>query len=138
MQVNRIDHLVLTVADIDSTVNFYETVLGMRKIEFAGGRIALAFGRQKINLHRLGAEFEPHAGRVQAGSADLCFIVDDPLDEALQQLRKLGVEVIEGPVARSGAVGPLQSLYFNDPDGNLIEISNYATDRSAADQPGNR
>jgi len=128
MRVNRIDHLVLTVADIASTVRFYETVLGMRKIEFAGGRIALGFGRQKINLHQLGAEFEPHAGQVQAGSADLCFIVDDPLDEALEQLAGLGVEVIEGPVARTGAEGPLRSLYFRDPDGNLIEISNYASD----------
>ena len=128
MQVNRIDHLVLTVADIDSTVSFYATVLGMRRVEFAGGRVALAFGRQKINLHRLGAEFEPHAGRVQAGSADLCFIVDDPLDEALAQLQKFGVEIIEGPVARTGAEGALRSLYFRDPDGNLIEVSNYATD----------
>ncbi len=128
MRVNRIDHLVLTVADIANTVRFYETVLGMRKIDFAGGRIALGFGRQKINLHQLGAEFEPHAGRVQAGSADLCFIVDDPLDEALAQLAGLGVEVIEGPVARTGAEGPLRSLYFRDPDGNLIEISNYASD----------
>jgi len=132
MQVNRIDHLVLTVADIDSTVNFYESVLGMRKIEFAGGRVALAFGRQKINLHRLGSEFEPHAGCVQTGSADLCFIVDNPLEEALAQLPKLGVEIIEGPVARSGAEGALRSLYFRDPDGNLIEVSNYATDQAPA------
>lgn len=126
MRVNRIDHLVLTVADIATTVTFFERVLGMQKIEFGEGRIALAFGRQKINLHQLGAEFEPHAGRVQAGSADLCFIIDDSLDEALEQLQNLGVEVIDGPVARTGAEGPLRSLYFRDPDGNLIEISNYA------------
>ena len=125
MRVNRIDHLVLTVADITATVDFYETALGMRKIEFGEGRIALAFGRQKINLHPLGAEFEPHAGRVQAGSADLCFIVDDPLDTAVAELRALGVEVIDGPVERTGAEGRLLSLYLRDPDGNLVEISNY-------------
>lgn len=125
MRVNRIDHLVLTVADIAATVNFYETVLGMQKIEFGGGRIALGFGRQKINLHRLGAEFVPHAGRVQAGSADLCLIVDDPLDDAALQLRDHGIEIIEGPVPKVGAEGQLRSLYFRDPDGNLIEISNY-------------
>ncbi len=128
MRVDRIDHLVLTVADIDASVAFYQRVLGMRRIEFGDGRIALAFGRQKINLHRLGAEFEPHAGRVAAGSADLCFIVDDPLEAALAQLREQGIAVIEGPVARTGAEGRLLSLYFRDPDGNLIEISNYARD----------
>jgi len=125
MRVDRIDHLVLTVADIDASVAFYETVLGMQKIEFGEGRIALGFGRQKINLHRLGAEFEPHAARVQAGSADLCFIVDAPLDRAQAQLRELGVDIIDGPVARTGAEGRLLSLYFRDPDGNLIEVSNY-------------
>lgn len=128
MRVNRIDHLVLTVADIPATVAFYQTVLGMQKIEFGEGRIALGFGRQKINLHRLGAEFEPHADRVQAGSADLCFIIDDPLDEAAAELRARGVDIIDGPVARTGAEGRLLSLYFRDPDGNLIEISNYADD----------
>ena len=129
MHVNRIDHLVLTVADIATTVSFYETVLGMQKVEFGDGRIALAFGRQKINLHQLGAEFEPHADRVQAGSGDLCFIVDEPLDEAAEELRNFGVEIIDGPVARTGAEGSLLSLYFRDPDGNLIEISNYSGDQ---------
>lgn len=127
MHVNRIDHLVLTVADIAVTVDFYETVLGMQKIEFGADRIALRFGRQKINLHQLGAEFEPHAGRVQAGSADLCFIIDEPLDEAAEELRSRGVDIIDGPLARSGAEGALLSLYFRDPDGNLIEIANYAS-----------
>ena len=126
MRVNRIDHLVLTVADVAATVAFYETVLGMQKIEFGEGRIALAFGSQKINLHQLGAEFEPHARQVQTGSADLCLIIDDPLARAAEELRARGVEIIDGPVPRTGAVGRLLSLYFRDPDGNLIEISNYA------------
>lgn len=125
MKTSRIDHLVLTVADIERSVSFYRDVLGMRRIEFGDGRIALGFGRQKINLHRHGREFEPKAARVQPGSADLCFIVDDPLEQALAELEARGVEVIEGPVERSGALGKIVSLYCRDPDGNLIEISNY-------------
>lgn len=125
MQTNRLDHLVLTVADIAATVEFYTRVMGMRRIEFGGGRVALTFGRQKINLHQAGREFEPHAGRVQPGSADLCFIVDDPIDEVLAGLKQNGVDPIEGPVPRSGAVGAIESVYFRDPDGNLIEVSNY-------------
>ena len=126
MKTSRIDHLVLTVADIERSVAFYRDVLGMRRIEFGDGRIALGFGRQKINLHRHGREFEPKAARVQPGSADLCFIVDDPLEQALAELERHGVEVIDGPVERSGALGKIISLYFRDPDGNLVEISNYA------------
>ena len=125
MQINRIDHLVLTVADIERTVDFYSRVLGMRRIEFAGGRVALRCGSQKINLHQLGSEFEPKAERVQAGSADLCFIVDTPIAEAIEEIRGQDVEVIEGPVERSGASGPIVSAYLRDPDGNLLEISNY-------------
>ncbi len=125
MRPNRIDHLVLTVADIEATVDFYTRVLGMRRIEFGAGRIALAFGAQKINLHQAGREFEPHAARVQPGSADLCLIVDDNIDDLVAELARHGVETIEGPVARSGASGPIRSLYLRDPDGNLIEIANY-------------
>ncbi len=124
MRVTRIDHLVLTVADIERTVEFYRAVLGMEKIEFGEGRIALAFGTQKINLHQSGREFEPRAGRVQPGSADLCFIVDTPVAEAVREIERLGIEVIEGPVRRSGARGGLLSVYFRDPDDNLIEVSN--------------
>ncbi len=125
MQVEHIDHLVLTVADIEATVAFYRRVLGMRRIDFGEGRVALAFGRQKINLHQAGREFEPKADRPTPGSADLCFIVDTPVDDSIAGLRQAGVELIEGPVARTGATGPIRSLYFRDPDGNLIEVSNY-------------
>ena len=125
MRTNRIDHLVLTVADIATTVEFYTRVMGMRRVEFGGGRVALAFGRQKINLHQAGSEFEPHAGRVQPGSADLCFIVDDKIEDVIAELEIRGVDVIEGPVPRTGAGGAIESVYFRDPDGNLIEVSNY-------------
>jgi catechol 2,3-dioxygenase-like lactoylglutathione lyase family enzyme len=125
MQVNRIDHLVLTVADIDRTVYFYTRILGMEKIEFGEGRIALSFGDQKINLHQLGKEFEPKAEHVAAGSADLCFIIDTPITLAIEHLQQHGVEMIEGPVKRTGARGKIISAYLRDPDGNLLEVSNY-------------
>lgn len=122
--VERLDHLVLTVTDIEATAVFYERVLGMRIIRFAGGRYALQFGVQKINLHERGKEFEPKAERPTPGSADLCFIVETPIEEALAHLRACGVMVEEGPVQRTGATGPILSVYFRDPDRNLIEIAN--------------
>lgn len=125
MLVDRLDHLVLTVADIETTVQFYRRVLGMRRVDFGEGRVALAFGRQKINLHQAGREFEPRAGRATPGSADLCLIVDTPVADAVAELVAAGVEPIEGPLTRTGATGAIRSLYFRDPDGNLIEISNY-------------
>jgi len=125
MHVNRIDHLVLTVADIERSVDFYNRVLGMRRIEFGAGRIALQCGAQKINLHQSGKEFEPKAQRVMPGSADLCFIIDTPLADAIEQIRRQGVDIIEGPVERSGAAGAIVSAYLRDPDGNLLEVSNY-------------
>lgn len=125
MRVNRIDHLVLTVADIEHTADFYQRVLGMQRIEFAGGRIALQCGAQKINLHQLGSEFEPRAQWVKPGSADLCFIVDTPITEAIEHIRQQGIDIIDGPVERSGAAGSIVSAYLRDPDGNLIEVSNY-------------
>ena len=125
MQVERLDHLVLTVADIETSVAFYHLLLGMRRVDFGEGRVALAFGRQKINLHLAGREFEPKAARATPGSADLCLIVGTPVAEAAGELAAAGVELIEGPVERTGATGPIRSLYFRDPDGNLIEISNY-------------
>ncbi|WP_318520359.1 VOC family protein [Photobacterium leiognathi] len=125
MNINRIDHLVLTVKDIDETVRFYTSVMGMEKIEFGEGRIALAFGQQKINLHQLGNEFEPKAQHVGAGSADLCFIIDTPIQQAIDGLAAKGVNILEGPVYRTGALGKIISAYFRDPDGNLIEVSNY-------------
>lgn len=129
MQLTHLDHLVLTVADIAKTIAFYERVLGMRAEEFAAAdgttRHALYFGAQKINLHQAGAEFEPKATRATAGSADLCFITDAPLDEWLTRFDQSGVSLEQGRVARSGATGPIQSLYIRDPDGNLLEISTY-------------
>jgi len=125
MNINRLDHLVLTVKNIEITVQFYVSVLGMEKEEFGAGRFALKYGNQKINLHQVGKEFEPKADKPTAGSADLCFITEVPLDEAIDHVRSRGVEIIEGPVARTGATGPITSFYFRDPDRNLIEVSNY-------------
>ena len=125
LRVNRIDHFVLTVADIDVTVAFYERVLGMTSVTFAGGRRALAFGRQKINLHAAGREFAPKAVRPTPGSADLCFVVDGPIDAVVAHLESQSVTLEEGPVTRTGALGPITSVYFRDPDGNLIEASVY-------------
>ncbi len=125
MQVNRLDHLVLTVRDIETTVAFYTRVLGMQKVVFGEGRVALVFGQQKINLHPLGGEFEPKAANVAAGSADLCFIIEQPVASAIKHLESMHVPVLEGPVSRTGATGNILSVYFRDPDGNLIEVSNY-------------
>ena len=125
MQVERIDHLVLTVKSIDTTVGFYTSVMGMEKVVFGEGRVALSFGKQKINLHRLGDEFEPKASNAESGSADLCFIVGQPISQVIERLAKCYVPVIEGPVKRTGAIGKIVSAYFRDPDGNLIEVSNY-------------
>lgn len=125
MKIERIDHLVLTVSNIDVTCAFYARVLNMEVASFGDGRKALAFGQQKINLHGAGKEFEPKATRPTQGSADLCFITRAPLSDIVNHARACGVEIIEGPVKRTGALGPMVSIYFRDPDGNLIEISNY-------------
>jgi catechol 2,3-dioxygenase-like lactoylglutathione lyase family enzyme len=125
MHVVRLDHLVLTVADLEATVDFYTRVLGMNVHAFEGGRLGLRFGEQKINLHLAGHEFEPKAKLPTPGSADLCFVVEQSLEPWLQHLAGLGVEVVEGPVARTGALGPAKSVYFRDPDENLIEIASY-------------
>ena len=123
-RIIAIDHLVLTVADIQASCDFYERVLGATAITFGQGRHALQIGRQKINLHQTGHEFEPKALRPSPGSADLCFVSTSPLAAWLTHLTACGVEVTEGPVARTGAQGPIQSIYVRDPDGNLIEIAN--------------
>jgi catechol 2,3-dioxygenase-like lactoylglutathione lyase family enzyme len=124
MQIDHLDHLVLTVADIEATLDFYTRVLGMQVVIFGEGRKALAFGQQKINLHQAGREFEPKAERPTPGSADLCFIVATPLDAVIAHLERQGVAIIEGPVQRTGATGPIRSVYLRDPDQNLIELSN--------------
>jgi catechol 2,3-dioxygenase-like lactoylglutathione lyase family enzyme len=125
LTIDRLDHFVLTVADIDATIAFYARVLGMRDVTFGAGRRALAFGAQKINLHLAGREFSPHARRPAPGSADVCFITAAPLDAAMAHVEGCGVTIEEGPVDRTGAIGPIRSFYFRDPDGNLIEVSNY-------------
>ena len=125
MEITRLDHFVLTVKDLQQTVAFYTQVMGMKEVRFGEGRIALEYGQQKINLHELGNEFEPKAQNVREGSADLCFITQTPLEDAMNHVREQGVELLEGPVKRTGAQGPILSFYFRDPDGNLIEVSNY-------------
>jgi catechol 2,3-dioxygenase-like lactoylglutathione lyase family enzyme len=124
--IDRIDHVVLTVFDLDRTIDFYSRVLGMEPVTFAGGRRGLSFGRQKINLHQAGREFEPKALRPAPGTMDLCFIASTPLEQVTESLKAAGVAIIEGPVPKTGATGPITSVYFRDPDGNLIEVSNYA------------
>lgn len=124
MKIDSLDHLVLTVKDIDTTCRFYTQVMGMDIATFGVGRKALNFGSQKLNLHPLGHEFDPKAHRPTSGSADLCFITSVPIAEVVRHLGKCGVAIIEGPVQRTGATGPILSVYFRDPDLNLIEVSN--------------
>lgn len=124
MQIDSLDHLVLTVGDVQRTCDFYASVMGMGVVTFRGDRKALQFGRQKINLHQQGREFEPKARTPQPGSADLCFLTRTPVADCIAHLAHCGVAVEEGPVERTGATGPILSVYFRDPDGNLIEVSN--------------
>jgi len=125
IKINHLDHLVLTVKDINKTVEFYTQILGMKKEIFKGSRIALKYGNQKINLHELGNEFEPKAYNVKEGSADLCFIVDTKIEDVKEFLELKGIEIIEGIVPRTGAIGNIKSIYIRDPDMNLVELSNY-------------
>jgi catechol 2,3-dioxygenase-like lactoylglutathione lyase family enzyme len=125
MRIDRIDHLVLTVADLDRTVGFYTQVLGMTAETFGDGRTALRFGRQKINLHVAGAEFEPKAAHPGPGTADFCLITENPLAEVQQELTAHGVPIQVGPVTKQGALGPMRSIYVRDPDQNLVEIAVY-------------
>ena len=125
MQIERIDHLVLTVQNIKASCAFYTKVLGMRAVAFQGGRKAVVFGDQKINFHESGKEFDPKALRPTPGSADLCFVVRDPLTKIISHLDGCDVKIIEGPVKRTGAMGPMTSVYIRDPDQNLIEIAIY-------------
>lgn len=125
MHITALDHLVLTVVDIDKTIAFYVNVLGMKEITFGDNRKALQFGSQKINLHKQGQEILPNARHATCGSADLCLLTDTPLDEVLEHLKTHGVDIVDGIVPRTGAVGAIRSIYVYDPDGNLIEISAY-------------
>lgn len=126
ISIDRLDHIVLTVRNIEEAIRFYTTVLGMERIEFGQGRIALKFGRQKINLHQAGKEIEPKALAPTPGSADLCLITETSIADAMDHVRNKGIQIIEGPVNRTGANGLITSFYFRDPDGNLIEVSVYS------------
>lgn len=125
MNIDRIDHIVMTVRDVVATCDFYTRALGMRVVTFGGGRKALAFGAQKINLHVAGREFEPKAAHPTPGSIDLCLITTGTLDAVVTHLGSCGVPIIEGPIVKTGATGPIRSVYFRDPDANLIEVSTY-------------
>ena len=125
IRIDRLDHLVLTVASVERTCAFYGSVLEMQIEEFGKGRKALRFGNQKINLHERGQEFEPKARVPMPGSADLCFIAASPLEEVIARLNDLGIPIERGPVARAGATGELRSVYIRDPDENLIEVATY-------------
>jgi catechol 2,3-dioxygenase-like lactoylglutathione lyase family enzyme len=124
--ITGLDHLVLTVTDLDKTVRFYVECLGMRLETFDAGRHAFHFGSHKINVHLAGHEFEPKALRPTPGAADLCLLTETPVDQLVTHLKGFGCRLLEGPVQRTGATGPLRSIYLRDPDGNLIEIANRA------------
>lgn len=125
VRLDRLDHLVLTVHDIDETCTFYETVLGMTRGSFGEGRVALHFGRHKINLHPYPSPIDLKAAVPVPGSADLCFVTETPVDEVVAHLEARGVHIVRGPGPQSGAEGAMTSVYFRDPDDNLIEVSNY-------------
>lgn len=125
MKIDAIDHIVLTVGNVEATCAFYARVLGMEVVTFGADRRALAFGSQKINLHQVGAELEPRAPNAMPGTGDVCLITATPMPQVLAHLSACGVNVLQGPVPRTGARGPIMSVYFRDPDGNLVEVSNY-------------
>lgn len=125
MKVVFLDHIVLTVRDVDKTCKFYNTVLGMEVVEFGKGRKSLHFGEQKINLHPTGSWIEPKAKQPTPGSADLCLITMTPIADVIKHLKSNDVGIVEGPVNKTGAMGSIVSVYFRDPDNNLIELSNY-------------
>jgi catechol 2,3-dioxygenase-like lactoylglutathione lyase family enzyme len=132
MQINAIDHVVLTVRSIAITCEFYSRVLGMQVVTFGEGRKALTFGSQKFNLHELGKEFDPKAAFPTPGAIDICLLTTTPLARVIEHLRLAGIEIVEGPVRRIGATGPMVSVYFRDPDSNLIEVSNYTETQGVA------
>jgi catechol 2,3-dioxygenase-like lactoylglutathione lyase family enzyme len=135
VEVASLDHLVLTVTDVQRTVEFYRKVLGLTPIAFGAGRRALRCGNSKINLHQLGEEIAPHAAAPTCGSADLCFVTTTPPSKTLERLAACDVPVEQGPVPRTGALGPIVSVYFRDPDGNLIELGYYPAAGAAPTSP---
>ena len=125
MRINRLDHFVLTVASVEDTIDFYSRVLGMEPVTFAGGRRGLGFGQQKINLHPADNPYTPRAETALPGTGDFCLIAETPMPDIIAHLKSEGVEIMEGPVAKTGALGSITSVYFRDPDQNLVEISVY-------------
>lgn len=123
MRIDRIDHLVLTVVDIEKTCKFYSQVLGMKVLTFGENRRALKFGEQKFNLHEKGKELKLRAKNATPGAVDVCLIVENSIEEVVAHLMSLGVMIEQGPVERTGASGTIMSVYFRDPDENLIEVS---------------
>ena len=124
--IDHLDHIVLTTAHTEQCIDFYTRVLGMKFERFGEGRMALKFGGQKINLHEKGREFSPRATLAAPGTLDICFIAAVPLKDVIARLVSAGVHIVEGPVAKTGALGPIRSVYVRDPDGNLVEISEQA------------
>jgi len=124
--IDHLDHIVLTTAHTEQCIDFYTRVLGMKFERFGEGRMALKFGGQKINLHEQGREFAPRATLAAPGTLDICFIAALPLKDVIARLVAAGVPIVEGPVAKTGAAGPIRSVYVRDPDGNLVEISEQA------------
>lgn len=129
IHIDHLDHLVLTVADIEQTCSFYHDILGFEIVTFGAGRKALKYGNQKFNLHEIGHEVAPKAAKPTAGSADFCLIAATLLEDVIADLNKAGINIEEGPIERTGANGPIRSVYIRDPDKNLVEISNYLHDR---------
>lgn len=125
MDIQSLDHLVLTVNSIEDSIHFYCDILGMQHIQFADNRHSLQFGSQKINLHQVDNIFQPAANLPTSGSADLCFIVETPIQNIISKLSESGINIIKGPVERTGATGDILSVYIRDPDMNLLELSNY-------------
>ena len=123
--IDRIDHFVLTVRSLETTLAFYERVLGVARESLPGRPASLKFGRQKINVHEAHRTFEPKAGYPTPGAGDFCLITLRPIDEVVAHLKQCGVAIEVGPVARNGAEGPMMSVYFRDPDANLVEIARY-------------
>lgn len=123
--LERLDHVVLTVRDIVETCDFYEGILGMTRRTYGPGRVALHFGRHKINLHPHPSPIDPKAAVPAPGSADLCIVASTPIEQVIAHLNAQGVDIEVGPVERMGALGPMRSIYIRDPNGNLIEVSNY-------------
>jgi catechol 2,3-dioxygenase-like lactoylglutathione lyase family enzyme len=128
VKIDRIDHFVLTVASIDETCDFYQRVLGFVRHSPEGKPTSLSFGHQKINVHQASRTFDPKARRPTPGAADFCLVTPDPIDAVVEHLGQCGVTVEKGPIERTGAVGPMISVYFRDPDGNLVEVSRYLAD----------